>query len=156
MTVRVKQDSGLTLYVAQDGNDSWSGRKGEPNAGLTDGPLATLKRARDLVREYKAGQAAKCLITVAVRRGKFYLDDTLILDAEDSGARGFPIRYQAHHAEKVILSGGRRITGWKPYKGEIVRAEIGGGKGGVWKFRQLFLNGERQIRSRYPKFDAEN
>jgi hypothetical protein len=27
---------------------------------------------------------------------------------------------------------------------------------GRWKFRQLFLNGKRQIRARYPKFDPNN
>jgi parallel beta-helix repeat protein len=156
MTGRVTQGSSFMLYVAANGNDSWSGREAGPNPGSTDGPLATLERARALVRECKAGHAPNRAITVAVRGGKFYLGDTLVLDKEDGGSREFPIRYQAHNAEKVILSGGRRITGWKPYKGEIVRAEIAGGKGGVWKFRQLFLNGERQIRSRYPKFDAGN
>jgi parallel beta-helix repeat protein len=156
MTGRVEQGSCFKLYVAANGDDRWSGREAEPNAGRTDGPLATLERARALVREYRAGQAPNRTITVAVRGGKFYLGDTLVLDKEDGGSREFPVRYQAHDAEQVILSGGRRITGWKPYKGEIVRAEIAGGKGGVWKFRQLFLNGKPQIRSRYPKFDHGN
>ncbi len=27
---------------------------------------------------------------------------------------------------------------------------------GRWKFRQLFVNGKRQIRARYPNYDAAN
>ena len=38
------------LYVATDGKDAWSGRLATPNARQTDGPLATLARARDAVR----------------------------------------------------------------------------------------------------------
>ena len=80
----------------------------------------------------------------------------LIFSAEDSGSREFPIHYRACEGEKVTLSGGKKLAGWKVHKGEIVRAEVAGCKGGVWKFRQLFLNGEPQTRSRYPKLDKKN
>ena len=43
-----------TLYVAPDGNDAWSGRLARPNAGRTDGPLASLQGARDAIRSQKA------------------------------------------------------------------------------------------------------
>ena len=43
-----------TLHVAPGGNDAWSGRLAEPNAGKTDGPLATLAGARDAVRKLKS------------------------------------------------------------------------------------------------------
>ena len=39
--------SASALYVAPNGNDNWSGTLSEPSADLTDGPLATLRRARD-------------------------------------------------------------------------------------------------------------
>ena len=45
-----------TFLVATDGNDEWSGKLPEPNAGRTDGPFATLRRARDAVRELKKAQ----------------------------------------------------------------------------------------------------
>ena len=35
------------LYVATDGNDGWTGTLESPNADATDGPFATLARARD-------------------------------------------------------------------------------------------------------------
>ena len=44
-------------HVSPSGNDAWSGSLAEPNAGLTDGPVATLERARDAIRERrKAGR----------------------------------------------------------------------------------------------------
>jgi hypothetical protein len=38
------------LYVSPDGNDAWSGTLAAPNAARTDGPFASLERARDGVR----------------------------------------------------------------------------------------------------------
>lgn len=42
------------FFVANNGNDAWSGRLAEPNAAGTDGPFATLTRAQQAVRELKA------------------------------------------------------------------------------------------------------
>jgi hypothetical protein len=144
-----------SFFVAINGNDNWSGKLAEPNAAKSDGPFATLERARNAVRELK-GTTSNQGITVMVRGGKYYLAQTFKLGAEDSGWPGFPIRYQAYEGEKVILSGGIKVSGWKSYKGQILQTSLPATKGGEWKFRQLFLNGERQIRSRYPKYDAKN
>ena len=40
-------------YVARNGNDAWSGKLVEPNAAKTDGPFATLDRARGEIRKMK-------------------------------------------------------------------------------------------------------
>ena len=42
-----------TLCVSTSGNDSWSGTLATPNAGRTDGPLASLAGARDAIRRLK-------------------------------------------------------------------------------------------------------
>jgi hypothetical protein len=39
------------FFVAPKGNDAWSGKSPAPNADGTDGPFATLARARAAVRE---------------------------------------------------------------------------------------------------------
>jgi len=145
-----------TLYVAVDGNDRWSGRLAAPTADHNDGPFATLARARDAIRALKAQGHLQLPVHVLVRGGKYFLDQPLMLGPEDSGTRRYPVCYQAFPNEKPILSGGRRITGWQPYKGEILQARLPGAKGGKWKFRQLFFNGQRQRRARYPNFDPAN
>ena len=45
------------FYVSPVGRDSWSGRLPEPNEAATDGPFATLGRARDAVAYRSRNQA---------------------------------------------------------------------------------------------------
>ena len=48
--------AGVVFYVAPNGRDTWSGTLAEPNSAATDGPLATLAKARDAMRKLKAKQ----------------------------------------------------------------------------------------------------
>ena len=110
-----------TFFVSKDGNDTWSGKMAEPNAEKTDGPFASLARARDAIREMKAKQSITEPVTVLVRGGAYYLDDTLVFEQQDSGTKECPVTYMAYPGEKPVISGGRKITGpWKAYKGEIM------------------------------------
>lgn len=144
----------LILYVAQDGNDAWKGKRPTPNPGRTDGPFATIARARDAVRELKRKKRGlQQPVTVCIRQGTYFLDAPLVLTAEDSGTRACPITYAAYPGEKPMLSGGRLITGWR-------RAQVNGKEAwarrvpsvakGDWYFRQLFVNDERRPRTRLP------
>jgi len=140
------------FYVATNGRDTWSGTLAEPNAAGTDGPFATLARARDAVRELKANAEGQtpAPIKVLVRGGKYFLNEPLVFTSSDSGPQASPIVYAAYPGEKPILSGGRKITGWQPYKDKILQASVPEAKEGKWKFQQLFLDGKRQVRARYP------
>jgi parallel beta-helix repeat protein len=144
------------FYVAPNGNDSWSGKLAAPNAAATDGPFATLTRARDAVRALRSAAGLKAPVTVMIHGGKYFLEDTVVFGADDSGTREFPITYLAAPGEQPVLSGGRRVTGWRPYRGKILMADLPGAKGGKWKFRQLFLNGQRQARARWPNFQPND
>ena len=146
-----------TFFVATSGNDEWSGNLPEPNADSTDGPFATLARARDAVRELKKTHHGLIEpVTIVVRGGKYVLDESLVLTEQDSGTRACPVTYTAYPGETPVLSGGRRLTGWQPYKGQIVQAGLPGAKGGRWRARQLFFDGRRQPRARWPKCDPEH
>ena len=94
-TASAKGDDGaMKLYVSTGGNDAWSGRLAAPNAAKTDGPFATLERARDEVRKMKAGGDARSYprgIAVLLRGGLYCLDKTLVLSPQDSGAAGAPV-----------------------------------------------------------------
>jgi len=144
------------FYVATDGNDAWSGKLAAPDAAKTDGPLATLRRARDAVRELKAArEGLTAPVTVMVRGGRYYLESTFDLTAADSGTADAPITYCAYPGETPVISGGRRITGWQPHEGKILKCQLPETKGGAWRFRQLFADGQRQTRSRYPSLDPQ-
>lgn len=94
------------FYVSPDGNDSWSGTLPSPNNDKTDGPFATIERAKEAVRElkkevykmkekpvetryigssYPYGQGKDIL--VLIREGYYFLEEPLIFEAEDGGER---------------------------------------------------------------------
>lgn len=154
----VYKEKKVDIYVATNGRDDWSGLLPEPNAAKTDGPFATLPRAREAVRQFRSesGGQLRVPVKVLVRGGKYYLDQTLALGPEDSGTREGPVTYMAYPTEKPVLSGGRKATGWQPYKGRILQCPLVEARGGQWKFRQLFYNGQRQIRARTPDLDPKD
>ncbi|MBL7039828.1 MAG: hypothetical protein ISR77_14420, partial [Pirellulaceae bacterium] len=138
------------FYVSAIGKDNWSGRLSVQNAEETDGPFATLTRARNAIRELKSEKRSKGPVTVMVLGGTYYLTEPFVLDSQDTGTDQEPITYTAYPGQKPILSGGRKIVGWEPYQGNILRCHLPETKEGRWSFRQLFFNGERQIRARWP------
>src|SRR5437016_11124125 len=142
------------FYVAPTGSDAWSGRRLTPNAGKTDGPFATVARARDAVRQLKAAEGGlRQPVTVFIRGGTYFLHEPIIFTPEDSGTARCPVSYAAYHNEPVVISGGRRITGWKPVTAEGKRlwaAPIPEAREGQWFFRQLWVNGQRRFRARHP------
>lgn len=169
----MEQQLMMRFYVASNGSDQWSGKLATPNASATDGPFATLIRARDAIRDLAVGAPTdapdpyglfepvrppkrvglKQPVQVLVRGGTYCLERTLVLGRKDSGSQECPITYAAYPGEKPVLSGGRVIRGWRPYRGDIWQCELPEAKGGKWKTRQLFYNGQRMIRARWPKYD---
>ena len=141
------------FYVATNGSDAWSGRLSTPNVDGSDGPFATLHRARDAVRQSRDQKEGA--ITVLVRGGTYYLKETLVLDPEDSGTRGQPITYAAYPGEVPTLSGGSQIRcEWTPYRDGIVQCFLPEVVAGQLDFDQLFVDGVRQVRARYPNGDS--
>ena len=135
-----------TFYVSPAGSDD--------AAGTQDHPFATLARAREAVREHK--QAAGGAVTVLVREGTHYLAEPLVFGPGDSGSEDGVITYAAYPGEQPVLSGGRRIAGeWRPYKDGIWMCSLPEATGGL-DFDQLFVNGRRVHRARFPNYDAEN
>lgn len=132
-----------TFYVSTEGRSGWSGRLAASNAKQSDGPLPSLKEARDAVRALRRSGNREP-VTVLVRAGRYFLTEPLVLTPEDSGNTGAPVVCAAYPHEHVILSGGRKITGWKPGKGKIWNTTVSGG------FRQLFVGGRRAQRARMP------
>ena len=103
------------LFVATGGNDHWSGALAAPNAARTDGPLATIKAARDAIRNIKrTAGLPQGGIVVELAGGRYELAEPVELTAEDSGTDQSPIVYRGRPGQQVHLSGGRIVGGWKP------------------------------------------
>ncbi|NLY00460.1 MAG: hypothetical protein GXY83_30565 [Rhodopirellula sp.] len=114
MSANVVDAAPHALYVSTAGNDNWSGTLPEPNAAKTDGPLATLERARDAVRALKKQGLPEGGVVVTLRGGCYERSGPLELTADDSGTESSPIIYRGAEGEQVVISGGKRITGFKP------------------------------------------
>jgi|GEM_PF-2439171 len=161
----------LKLYVSTEGNDSWNGKSPTYKSGI-NGPLQTPEAARDKLRKLKNGGLLKSGAIVYFRKGTYLLDRTLEFDWRDSASEANPVIYTAYPGEQVTIGGGRRITGWKPVSNGMWEAplpdfnikikpvdmtgQIGAASSGpvsMLPFRELFVNGEPQIRSRYPNSD---
>jgi hypothetical protein len=132
----------LMIYVSPDGKDTWSGGLAKPNAEGTDGPVATLERARDILRQKRsaAGEAR-----VIVGDGPYPLTQPFTLNPGDSG-----VTYEAAPGAQPVFSGGRTIRGFEQAENGLWRARVPEAASGQWRFEQLFVNGRRAVRARTP------
>ncbi len=105
----------LTLYIAPNGSDAWTGTRATPNAKGTDGPLATLAGARDRLRALRAAQELPAGgAEVVLAPGDYTLDESFELTAEDGGTANAPIVYRgAPEDGQVRLLGGKPIRDWR-------------------------------------------
>lgn len=152
----------MDLYVSTEGNDTWSGLLAEPNAGRTDGPLATLEAARNAVRRRKGhvfskqaahySAALRGPLNVWIRGGTYRLGNPVVFEPQDSA----PVCYRAYPGETPVFDGSVSIEGWS--KGTVNGvdawvADVPEVVNNGWEFRELFVNGERRPRARFPKKD---
>jgi hypothetical protein len=129
-----------TIHISPAGNDAWSGRLAQPNSEGTDGPVATLERARDILRRAKSEGSR-----VIVADGRYELRQPFVLTPVDSG-----VAYEAAPGARPVFSGGRVIGGFEPVENGLWRTRIVEVAGEFWYFEQLFVNGRRATRARSP------
>ncbi|MBM3497524.1 MAG: hypothetical protein FJX74_02530 [Armatimonadetes bacterium] len=126
------------VWVSPQGDDANSGERGTP--------VATLGRALALVREGRTPDAEG--ERIVLRGGIYRLAETLTLGPEDSG-----LTVEGAPGEAPVISGGRVVTGWKPWKGDILQADLSGLGLPDCEFRELYCDGLRQPLARVPNFD---
>ncbi|MEX1049489.1 MAG: right-handed parallel beta-helix repeat-containing protein [Akkermansiaceae bacterium] len=102
------------IYVSPDGDDAWSGALPDPDDAKTDGPVATLGRARDLVRKRVREAQAEGAIHVFLRGGNYWLEKPVAMGREDSGTAKNPVIWSGFPRETARISGGRPVGPFKP------------------------------------------
>ena len=105
------------FYVGPNGNDSWTGRLVAPNTSSTDGPFATLAKARDAIRQIKS-QSSKKSYLVLLRGGDYRLSETLVFNLNDSAPLGGTITYAAYPGETPVIGSGVPIGSWQKLTSE--------------------------------------
>ncbi len=151
-TTNVKE---VVFYVSSDGNDQWSGSAAAVNALGNDGPFATLKRARDAIREQRNRGITK-QFSILVRGGTYRLNETFVLGPEDSGSKSQPLIIRAYGNERPVLSGSKLVGGFTAHTSTIYKADLKGSGIESRSLRQLFAEGKRQILARFPNFDPRD
>lgn len=117
-----------TYYVANNGNDTWTGAQAAPSG--TNGPFRTMQRARDVIRaQLTRGMTSD--ITVLVRGGEYFQPFPLDFAPADSGRDGFQIIYRNYPGEVPVIHHGQRLTGWQLESGNIYRVPVS------WTFQTL-------------------
>lgn len=130
------------VFVAPNGDDS--------NSGSQRQPFATLKRARDQVRILK-DRGIVGPIAVTVMSGKYRVQETLTLTAEDSGTESAPIVYRAYEEGKAIFYGGEHLSNFRPVTDNAILQRLPAeARGKVWlcDLKALGINdyGELKVR----------
>ncbi|WP_165247869.1 right-handed parallel beta-helix repeat-containing protein [Paludisphaera soli] len=146
----------LKLYVSNKGDDSWSGRLADPRPGGGDGPLATLDRAREVVRDLKVSPEAREGVEIFIRGGEYPQARTLRFAKEDGGSAAAPIVYRAFPSERPVVRGARAVVGFAPHEGKVLKADLKAQGFTDLTFRELFLDGARLPLARHPNFEADN
>lgn len=155
----------VRLYVSLDGDDKLDGSS--PRQRGKAGPFKTLDRAQREVRAIKRQNKGRlpAPVRVELAGGTYVLSKPWTLEPRDSGnpaetwwskilAPAHDVTWAAAPGEQPIVSGGKRITGWKEGQVHGKRALVAPApavKRGSWFFRQLWVNGRRAQRTRLPE-----
>ena len=156
------------IFVSPKGSDA--------NDGSATAPVASLTRARDLVRALKA-KGTTGAIAVAILPGEYRVTGPLALSPQDSGTPASPVVYRSVQPGKAVFYGGTRITGFQPVtdpaildrlpeesRGKVLRCDLralgitdygqlavrGFGQPASPPTLELFVNGQSMTLARWP------
>ena len=113
----------VTLYVAPNGNNFWSGRFAAPNSTNTDGPLATFDRARAIVQQINKSGLTQ--VNVEFRAGN-------VRPSCNRNVHGSRLRL-AHATDRLskllpgespVISGGARLQNWTNASGNTWKTTL--------------------------------
>ena len=128
----------------------WISPKGSDfNDGTCQSPKATLTSALRQAREWRRTEDNRIQggITIYMEGGTYAFHEPVFIRPEDSGTKESPTIIRSVGDEKVILSGGISIKGWKK-QGKVWVADVPAFNGRPLDFRQLWVNGKKAVRAR--------
>jgi len=133
--------SSFDIYVSPSGKDTNPGTLNAPKTTLS----AALRQAREM-RRLKA-EGIENGIQIILKNGTYAQYEPVFVRPEDSGTAQSPTTICGAEGEKVILSGGVKISNWKK-SGKFWVADVPDFNGRPLDFRQLWVNGKKAVRAR--------
>ena len=119
------------FYVSPEGSDK--------NPGSLALPFASLEKARQAARGITGD------VTVWLRGGDYFLNNSFDLQKEDGGKGWGQVVYKAYENERPVINGGHEITGWEAYRDGIYRVKTDGRE-----VKVMMENGVRAVSARFP------
>lgn len=166
-SVAASPDSHQEIFVSassQNGN------------GTAEAPFPNIQSAVNHIREIRSNADTRTTdVTVSIKGGSYQLSSPIVLSCDAFGKNNGHTVFRAVPGEKVIISGGAKLTGWNETADAAGLPEVA--KGHVWSaplpetamnydgIRQLWVNGVRMKRassfddyamSRIIKADKDN
>ncbi|MGJ8561353.1 MAG: PDZ domain-containing protein [Litorimonas sp.] len=90
-------------------------------------------------------------VEIVISDGMHYIAEPIIIDPGLSGTREYPLRIRAETERHVILSGAKPVDlTWSKFSDTVYSAPLS-----KVDFDGLLVNGNRQVRARYPNYDPE-
>ncbi|WPV00232.1 right-handed parallel beta-helix repeat-containing protein [Mucilaginibacter sp. cycad4] len=132
--------SQTALYVSPTG-------KGATFSSAAPGNIYLLQQK---LQDLKAANTKD--VTVYLKGGTYNMVKSLIFTNAELGGSDSKLLITNAPGEKPILSGGKKITGWTPYKDGIYQAPVPAN----FNTRQLYINGKIAVRARYPNRDNDD
>ena len=150
--------SAADFHVSPDGSDE--------NPATATAPVKSLEKARDLARAARKARP-DAPMQILLHPGIYTIRRTVEFTTEDSAAESAPLTIKAWKDPKSPndwpkLVGGVVVSDWK--KSDFDNKTLSSAGGQIFeadlkpldingKFRQIYLNGRRQIWARYPNYD---
>lgn len=141
----------VELFVSPSGNDA--------NPGTLEKPFASMRRARDAVRDAKRSSPQPKEVIVHLRGGTYFLPDMFNILPHDTGLPNLPVTYRSFADEEATLVAGRDVGGFAavPDKPGTFVADFPQPQPTIVPLTQLFHIGPdgwtRLTRARYPNLD---
>lgn len=121
------------IYIAPEGSDAAN--------GSAQHPVATLEAAIRMLEKRPAADS----LTLQLAGGTYRLSTPLVLDDTSPIARWKQVEIRAADGQQAIVSGNRLMEGkWQAAGNNLWKCSVEG------VFNQLFVDGKRATRSRYP------
>ncbi len=134
------------VHVSPSGKDT--------NDGSEASPYQTLGKAQTAARELISAGLQEDL-QVILHDGRYELSSELTFTSADADS-SYWVTWMARDGENAMISGGKEISGWQLQPDGSWATQIPEVQSGDWYFRQLFVNGKRAMRARYPNDDGSN
>ncbi len=138
VTVRIYSKD---IYVSSKGSDN--------NPGTKKQPVETIYQAKKLAVEMlETGKEKE--VTVWLGDEIYPVTEALIFEPLKSALKDAKLVFKAENDSKPVISGGTQITGWKKNIDGFWEASLPENLNKIKTFRELFIDGKRAVRARFP------